>query len=410
MDVGIESINAYVGQASLDVRTLFEARDLELKRFDNLMMVNKSVGLPCEDPVSNGVNAAKPIIEQMSPEDKNKIELVITSTESGLDFGKSLSTYIHQYLGLNKECRLFEVKQACYGGTAALQMGANFIASGASPGAKALIISTDAARTQKEMKYFEPSQGVGAVAMLVSDKPDILRLDFGANGYHGYEVMDTCRPKPNLETGNPDLSLLAYIDCLEQCFQNYLKRKKDTDIETSFDYLTFHTPYPGMVKNAHRNLLRVLKKIKPDKIDEDFKRRVEPSLSFSSQVGNIYSASLFLGLCGLLHNADIQGSKRVGMFSYGSGCSSEFYSGVITPLSKEKLSKMRIDESLKNRLKLTMAQYDRLLDLNMKLIFGIENETIDFSGFQDIYDQQFKGKGLLVLKEIKAYHREYVWS
>lgn len=68
--------------------------------------------------------------------------MVITATESGLDFGKSLSTYIHAHLGLSRRCRLFEVKQACYGGTAALQMAANFVAAQVSPGAKALVIAT----------------------------------------------------------------------------------------------------------------------------------------------------------------------------------------------------------------------------------------------------------------------------
>ena len=42
--------------------------------------------------------------------------------------------------------------------------------------------------------YVEPSQGAGAVALLVSDRPDILEIDFGANGYYSYEVMDSCRP------------------------------------------------------------------------------------------------------------------------------------------------------------------------------------------------------------------------
>jgi len=122
MGIGIEAINAYVARAYIDIRELFEARSLNLDRFDNLMMVSKSVNLPCEDPVTNAVNAAKPIIDKLTEKERNSIEMVITSSESGLDFGKSLSTYIHSYLGLSRHCRLFEVKQACYGGTASLQM------------------------------------------------------------------------------------------------------------------------------------------------------------------------------------------------------------------------------------------------------------------------------------------------
>ncbi|MBZ9609915.1 hypothetical protein G9F73_019505 [Clostridium estertheticum] len=66
--------------------------------------------------------------------------MIITSSGSGLDFGKSLSTYIHDYLGLKHNLRLFEVKQACYGCTAAFQIVVSFIAYQVSPGANGLVI------------------------------------------------------------------------------------------------------------------------------------------------------------------------------------------------------------------------------------------------------------------------------
>ncbi|PNB47769.1 3-hydroxy-3-methylglutaryl-ACP synthase, partial [Pseudomonas sp. GW456-E7] len=90
-------------------------------RFENLLMKEKAVALPYEDPVTFGVNAAKPIIDALSEAEKDRIELLITCSESGIDFGKSLSTYIHEYLGLNRNCCLFEIKQACYSGTAGFQ-------------------------------------------------------------------------------------------------------------------------------------------------------------------------------------------------------------------------------------------------------------------------------------------------
>jgi polyketide biosynthesis 3-hydroxy-3-methylglutaryl-CoA synthase-like enzyme PksG len=66
MMVGIEAINFYGGSAFLNVRRLFEARNLDLRRFDNLMIHRKSVALPCEDPVSFGVNAAQPLLDRLS--------------------------------------------------------------------------------------------------------------------------------------------------------------------------------------------------------------------------------------------------------------------------------------------------------------------------------------------------------
>ena len=57
MGIGIEAMNIYVGRSFLDVRQLFQVRGLDMKRFSNLLMVQKSVNLPWEDTVTNAVNA-----------------------------------------------------------------------------------------------------------------------------------------------------------------------------------------------------------------------------------------------------------------------------------------------------------------------------------------------------------------
>jgi polyketide biosynthesis 3-hydroxy-3-methylglutaryl-CoA synthase-like enzyme PksG len=410
MQVGIESINIYGGRTFLDIRQLFQARGLDMARFDNLMMEKKAVGLPCEDPVTNGVNAAKPILDRLAPEEKKRIEMVIVSTESGLDFGKSMSTYIHAHLGLDRHCRLFEVKQACYGGTAAFQMAASYVASGVSPGAKVLVVATDTARAAAKNTYAEPSQAVGAVAMLVGDRPEILELDFGANGLYGYEVMDTCRPEAHLELGDPDLSLLSYLDCLENAYAAYAERVTQVDFQESFSYLAFHTPFAGMVKGAHRMMMRKLKQAPPKVSDADFEQRVAPSLKHCVRVGNVYSATLYLALCSLIDHGDLSQPRRVGLFSYGSGCSSEFYSGIVTPRAQEKLRSFGIARLLDDRHALTMAEYDRLLDLNLEWIFGIRDKEATPEGYGEIYERYVAGRGLLMLKRVKNYHREYVWS
>jgi polyketide biosynthesis 3-hydroxy-3-methylglutaryl-CoA synthase-like enzyme PksG len=78
--VGIEAMNVFGGTAFLDVLKLVEHRKLDVTRFENLMMKAKAVAMPYEDPVTYGVNAAKPIIDAMSEEEKKKIELLITCT------------------------------------------------------------------------------------------------------------------------------------------------------------------------------------------------------------------------------------------------------------------------------------------------------------------------------------------
>src|SRR5213078_2404237 len=274
MPVGIEAINVYAARASLDVRQLFDARGLDLQRFGNLMMGQKSVNLPCEDPVTNGVNAARPLIAALTPSQRNQIELLIVGTESGLDYAKPISTYIHEYLGLDRRCRSFEIKHACYGGTAALQMAASSVAASPVPGMKALVIAAEAASTADRGSYWEPSQGAGAVGMLVSAQPDILALDPGASGYYTYEVMDTLRPRPDLEEGDTDLSLMSYLECLHRTYEMYCERVSGADIIATFDYLVFHAPFSGMVKGAHRTLLRKQRGMPPDVVERDFETRM----------------------------------------------------------------------------------------------------------------------------------------
>src|SRR5260370_27371568 len=144
--VGIEAMNGFAGSAYVNVEKLARHRKLDVARFKNLLMKEKTIALPYEDPITFGLNAAKPLIDALSPDEKDRIEMVITCTESAFDFGKSMSTYFHKLLGLNRNCRLFELKNACYSGAAGVQMAVNFVLSHASPGAKALVIATDISR------------------------------------------------------------------------------------------------------------------------------------------------------------------------------------------------------------------------------------------------------------------------
>nr|ABM63533.1 BryR [Candidatus Endobugula sertula] len=415
--IGIESMNAFGGTAFLDVMKLAQHRQLEMSRFDNLLMHQKSVALPYEDPITFGVNAAKPIIDGLSDVEKNNIELLITCSESGIDFSKSMSTYIHKYLGLNRSCRLFEIKQACYSGTGGFQMAINFILSRTSPGAKALIVATDISRfiidknnfeQVEDWSYAEPSNGAGAVALLISESPHIYQVDIGANGYYGYEVMDTCRPEADGDAGDADLSLLSYLDCCEHAFLEYQKRVEGVDYRHSFDYLAFHTPFGGMVKGAHRTMMRKIAKAQPHEIEEDFQRRVVPGLNYCQRVGNIMGATIFLSLASTICNGHYPSPKRLGCFSYGSGCCSEFYSGMVTQEGAQTLKKFNIEKELNERYSLSMSEYDNLLIHSQCVKFGTRNTKLDLDIISGA-KVSMNGKQRLVLKEIKEFHRKYQW-
>ena len=409
--VGIEYLNVYGGRAFVSVDDIFDARGLDKARSENLMMRSKAVGMPFEDSVTNAVNAAKPIIDRLSEAERNAIEMVITASESGLDFGKSLSTWVHKHLNLSSRCRLFEVKQACYGGTAALQMAAAHLRTCHDARAKVLVIATDMARPSVKLSYAEPSQGVAAAAMLVGRDPVVLDLDDGASGLHSFEVLDTCRPDPVVETGDPDLSLMSYLDCLDGAVGDYLERVEASDFRASFDYLAFHTPFAGMVKGAHRNLMRRRYRENPRDIEADFERRLAPSLDYCRAVGNAYSATIFVALAGLIDRVGALGRPyRVGLFSYGSGCCSEFYSGVVSSEAAARQGAFKLEDHLASRTRLPIDLYDQVIDLNKQWVMGGCGRDMEFGAAGDLYKQHFAGKGLLNFMGLKDYERIYEWA
>jgi polyketide biosynthesis 3-hydroxy-3-methylglutaryl-CoA synthase-like enzyme PksG len=413
--VGIEAMSVYGGAAYLDVRELCEYRGLDIPRFENLLMREKTVALPYEDPVTFGVNAARPLIDGLSDDARSRIEMVIACTESGIDFGKSLSTYIHHHLGLARNCRLFEIKQACYSGAAGLQVAVNFVLSRTSPGAKALVIATDISRfaladasAVKEWAYSEPSSGAGAIALLVSETPDLFEIDPGAHGNCAFEVMDTCRPGADTEAGDADLSLMAYLDCCAGAFNDYARRVEGADFRQSFNYLCFHTPFGGMVKGAHRHLMRKLYHAKPEEIEADFRQRLWPSLTYSQRVGNTAGASLFLALAGTIDTADFDTPRRIGLFSYGSGCCSEFFSGVVSSEGQQRVKALQIDSALSRRYRLSLADYETLLRGNHAVRFGTRDAVLDHKVVPAAWPFYQTGRRL-VLDAIVGYHREYGW-
>ena len=261
------------------------------------------------------------------------------------------------------------------------------------------------------MAYHEPSGGTGAVAMVVGENPSILDLDLGAHGYHSFEVMDTCRPVVGHEMGDADLSLLSYLDCLQSSYEDYERRVEGAHYVNTFDQLAFHTPFAGMVRGAHRKMMRQLVHANPDEIEKDFQQRVAPSLRYCVEVGNIYSATLYLALCGVVAEAKEKKSpQRVGLFSYGSGCSSEFFSGVLRNQPLTSFDATGLESALQKRYRLSLKEYDCLLDLNTQWGFGVRSSQVDQNGFREIYEKQVEGHGLLMLKHIDGYHRQYDWS
>ena len=192
-----------------------------------------------QDIVSMGANAAKDII---TDEDKKNIGMVIVATESAIDNAKAAAVQIHNLLGIQPFARCFEMK-ACYAATPAIQLAKDYLAQ--RPNEKVLVIASDTARYGINSGG-EPTQGAGAVAMMISHEPSILTLNDDAVAYTE-DVYDFWRPtghKYPLVAGA--LSKDAYIKSFQESWNEYARRQGKT--LSDFESLCFHVPFTKMGK------------------------------------------------------------------------------------------------------------------------------------------------------------------
>ena len=406
--VGIEKIGMWPGSLSLSMAKLCEARDHDPADLRDVMMIDeRSVNPLWEDPVTTAVNAANTIL---SDEDRRRIELLIVASESGVDYEKPMSTWVQRYLGLTANCRNFEVKHACYGGTSGLQMAAHWIATGLNRGAKALLVCTDQSRMHLG-KPWEYVLGAGAAAILISDTPAIVELELGKSGYWTHEVSDLIRPTGKVETGNSETSLVSYIDALDNSFDHFVERNPDlADYEKVFKKHVYHAPFGGMTYRAHKTVMRRFRRMPKVEIQAHFEQRTAASLTHTRRFGGAYSASTFLGLLGLTeHSSDLSAGDRISVFSYGSGSCSELYSVRYVDGAREIAVAAGAGDLLKSRREISVEEYESIETQRTELIdrgdYKIARD--EPSGW---YDEYYQGENRLVFLGMKEYYRQYGWS
>ena len=214
MNLGIERLSAWPGALALSMEDLARARGDDLDWVRSLLVDERSVLAPWEDPVTLAVNAADRVVRD---EDRGRIKLLIVATESAVDFEKPLSSWVHRYLGLGTDCRNVELKHACYGGVAAMQLALSFLAAHPDPEAKALVVAADHSLLAVGERH-EYVMGCGAAAALLSRDPAVLAVDWQDSGVYASEVSDVIRPTGQIETGNSETSLFSYLEAVDGAF------------------------------------------------------------------------------------------------------------------------------------------------------------------------------------------------
>lgn len=349
INVGIDSISFYTSHYYLDLKTLAEAHGQPADKYVNSIGQYKmAIPAPDEDIVTMAANAAKRVLQHIDPQE---IELLLFATESGIDQSKAAGFYLHQLLGLPSRCRIVELKQACYSATCALHMAMPMLRE--NPKKKILLIATDIARYDLGTAA-EASQGCGAVAMLLSANPRLLTID-PESGFYAEDAMDFWRPNYRREAFvEGKLSCDLYLKALRESWQQYQAlSKRNFNDHAGFCY---HIPVPRLAEKAHQRLAKLagLGLLSNEHVNE----QMHAALHYSRETGNCYTASVYASLCSLLDNSTQNFSnQRIGIYSYGSGCIGEYFSGVVQPGYQLMLDKNHHQQHLNNRTELSHAEY-----------------------------------------------------
>lgn len=347
--VGIDTLAIYTSRYSLNLSTLAEARGINPDKYHiGLGQYKMSVPPPGEDIVTMAANAGKEALRDI---DTSDIELLLFATESSIDQSKAAGVFVHGLLNLPPRCRVVELKQACYSGTAALQLALPFLRE--NPNKKVLIIASDIARYGLETPG-ESSQGCGAIAMVLSANPRIIAFDT-EYGLFTDNVLDFWRPNYSHEAFvDGKYSSKLYLVMLEKSWEQYqaLSGRSFDD----FTHFCYHVPVPRLVEKAHDHLLKVSDRTHLS--DEVKANHIQPSLEYGRQIGNSYTASLYVALTSLLDTttADLSG-KRIGFYSYGSGCVAEYFSGVVQPGYRDRLNADYHAKLFASRTELNYEEY-----------------------------------------------------
>ncbi|ODV84891.1 hypothetical protein CANARDRAFT_28632 [[Candida] arabinofermentans NRRL YB-2248] len=400
-NIGIKAMEIYIpGQY---------VSQAELESFDGVSTGKYTIGLgqtnmafvnDREDIYSMSLTVLNNLIKNYNI-DVNSVGRLEVGTETLLDKSKSVKSVLMQLFGENNDVEGIDTINACYGGTNAVFNAINWVESSAWDGRDAIVVCGDIAIYDKGAA--RPTGGAGTVAMLIGpDAPLVFESVRGSFMEHAYDFY-----KPNFTSEYPvvdgHFSLSCYVKAVDQCYANYSKKAVAKGLTDSvglkfFDYNCFHVPTCKLVTKSYARLLYNDFKSNPsafpdldaekllnvsydesltDKtIEKTFvtlakdltKTRVSPSLHLATNVGNMYTGSVYGSLASLLtyvSNEDLQG-KRIGLFSYGSGLASSLYSIKVAGDLSKIIKVLNVDEKLTSRSLKTPTEYEECIALREK--------------------------------------------
>jgi hydroxymethylglutaryl-CoA synthase len=369
MKTGISALAIYIPPLYLSHDDLADFRSVPREKF-SIGLGNKNMAIvpQWEDTVTMGANAAEMAIENAGIR-KEDIGLLIVSTETAVDQSKPIASFIQGLLGIGPRTRVYEIKHACYGGTAAIMNAIDWIISGHNAGKIALVITSDISNYGLGTSG-EPTQGAGAVACIVSEHAEFIHFSPSLNACYSEDVYDFWRPNGNaVPVVDGKYSIACYLKALKFCsgeLQENIIKALGKSLLDYFDYFVYHTPFGKMAFKAHYHLITTLnpglseKEIKP-LFERSFEDKVKPTLWGAKEVGNIYTGSVYMNLISLMEEKgrELTG-KSVAVFSYGSGCGAEYFPMYISDGAQRQFSHLNLREQVKRRRRITIEEYTQL--------------------------------------------------
>ncbi len=167
---------------------------------------------------------------------------------------------------LARNCEVPEVKHACLGGVYALKSALRYLAHDGE-GRLAVVVSGDIAEYERGSSG-EPTQGAGAVAMLLSEQPTMLSLDLrragSASAYRGPDFRKPTRRHfmkgyteqvgklHDFPVFSGKYSTICYVDATVRALEDMLGQLRVTprNFYHGIDAVFMHRPYRRMPINA----------------------------------------------------------------------------------------------------------------------------------------------------------------
>ena len=404
MTYGIEAASFHVPSLYLEIKDLAEKRNIEPAKLEKGLGLHK-MAFPDvhEDAATFAAEALLKLIKDnhLNPKEISRTYL---GTESALDAAKPTATYAMQMVEAVlekdfgkrcfKNCDVVDMTFACVGAVDAFQNCLDFCQ--ANPGKKAVVIASDYAKYELASSG-EYTQGGGAVALLLSDNPQLLEIE-NVYGVATESVFDFFKPrrsalksdltsatefmpdKIEIFTDEPvfdgQYSNQCYQDRIREAYEHY---KEQIGIEKPYEnwrYLIFHLPYAFHGKRVFTEIYSLENGLSYQSSEEQkavaksedymkfINEKIEPSQRASSEVGDMYTASIFMALLSAMQvsydqNENLE-DQEIGFLAYGSGSKAKVFVGKVGKSWREVVQKWNVFENLKNRKAIDFETYEKL--------------------------------------------------